>query len=64
MPGVGAALGHELQDLLLAGGEPVHRVVAPADQELRDDLGVQRGAAGRDPAHRVKEVAGRARRGP
>ena len=36
------------------------RVVAPADQELRDDLGVQGGAAGRDPAHRVEEVARRA----
>ena len=55
--GVGAALGHQPQHLLLARGEAVHRVVAAADHQLGDDLGVQRGAAGGDPAHRVEEVA-------
>jgi hypothetical protein len=31
---VGAALGHQLEDLQLAGGEAVQRVGAAADQEL------------------------------
>ena len=43
--GIGAALGHQLEDLQLAGGEAVQRVIAAADQELGDDLGVQGGAA-------------------
>ena len=36
----------------------------PAHQELGDDLGVQRGAAGRHPAQRVEELVDVARRGP
>src|SRR5438552_3348907 len=44
-------LGHEPQHLQLPRGEPVDLVVAPADQELRDDLRVQGRAAGRHPAH-------------
>jgi hypothetical protein len=53
---VGTPLGHEPQHLQIPRGEPVDRVVVAADQELRDDLRVQGGAAGRYPAHRVQEV--------
>ena len=40
----------------LARGEAVERVGAVADEELGDDLGVEGGAAGGDPAQRVEEV--------
>src|SRR2546429_180938 len=55
-PAVGPPLGHEPQHLQLPRREPVERVVAAADQELRHDLRVQGRAAGRYPAHRVQEV--------
>ncbi len=43
--GVGPALGHQLEHLEFPRGEPLQRVVVPADQQLRDDLRVQGGAA-------------------
>ena len=62
--GVGPALGHQPQHLPLARGEAVQRVVAPADQQLRHHLRVERGAAGRHPAQRVEELGARRRPGP
>src|SRR6266540_1099890 len=53
---VGAPLRHQPQHLLLAQSEAVDRVAAAADQELGDDLGVERGATGGHPAQRVEEV--------
>src|SRR5690606_8998070 len=55
--GVGAALGHEAEHLALAGRQPVERVApAGAGQQLGDDLGVERRAAGADPAHGLQEL--------
>ena len=49
---VGATLGHEAEHLALAVGEPLERVLATgAGQQLRDHLGVERGAAAADAAH-------------
>ena len=54
--GVGEALGHEREDLSLARGERLDR--APkSSEELLDHLGVERGAAGSDPGHRIDELA-------
>ena len=56
--GVGLALRHQPEHLVLARGERGERpVVAVAARlhELGDDLAVERGPAGRDPAQRVEE---------
>src|SRR4051794_34726048 len=54
---VGAALGHQAEHLALARGELLERVVlAPAAEQPRDHLGVERRAALPHPAHRVVEV--------
>ena len=45
------------EHLALARGELVERAVVAAAEELRDDLGVERGAAGGDALHRVDELA-------
>jgi hypothetical protein len=53
--GVGLALGHQREDLLLAGGQPGQRVASVPDQ-LPYDLGVDDGAALGHPAHGVDEL--------
>ena len=54
--GVGVALGHEGQDLPLAGRELGERVVAPASlEDLGDDVGVQDELAARHPLDRAEE---------
>ncbi len=55
---VRAPLGHQGEHLALARAQVVERVAAagPRD-ELADDLGVDRGAAGRDPVDRLEELA-------
>src|ERR1700689_2807161 len=53
--GVGAALGHQGEDLALAGGEGAEGVAA-AGQQLGDDLGVEAAAAGGSPGQRVEEL--------
>jgi hypothetical protein len=56
--GVRPALGHEPEDVVLAGGQGGQRVLAPSPgEELGDDLGVQRGAAGGHALHGLEEVA-------
>jgi hypothetical protein len=52
---VGPALGHQRQHVALPVGQVVQRV-APAHQQLRHHLGIQRGAARRHPAQRVEEL--------
>ncbi len=56
-PRVRTALGHEPEHLELARRQPLERPVSPAREELRDDLGIERGASLGDPADRVDEVA-------
>jgi len=54
---VGTTFGHELQDVPLALGEIGYEVaLAPADDELRDDLGVDGRAATAHTAHRLGEL--------
>jgi hypothetical protein len=54
---VGTALGHQREDLSLAIGQRLQRMVPAASAEqLRHHLGVDGGAAPRDPAHRVREL--------
>src|SRR5262249_50627808 len=56
-PLVRAALRHQLEDRALASGEFVDRIVRlSATDELRDDLGVERGAAAGNATDRVEEV--------
>jgi hypothetical protein len=51
--------GHQGEDLALAGGEAVQAGIGPRHREqLPDDLGVERGAAAGNPAHRVDELVG------
>ena len=60
-----SGLGHQLEDLQLAGVRMVQRVGAAADlQQLGDHLRVEGGAAGGHLAQGVEEVAGCATRGP
>jgi hypothetical protein len=55
--GIGAALGHQGEHVALAGGERVEPAGASAGgKEVADHLGVERGAAGRDPGHGVGEL--------
>jgi hypothetical protein len=54
--GVGPSLGHQRQHVAFALGQAVQRVAARADQQLRDHLRVQRGAARGHPAQRVQEL--------
>jgi hypothetical protein len=42
---VGAALGHERQNLAFARRQPVERVTVPAEQQLGHDFRIQRGTA-------------------
>src|SRR6204780_434886 len=53
--GVGAALGHQREDLALPGGELAERVAA-AGEQLGDDLGVEGAAALGHPGQRVEEL--------
>jgi len=55
---VRAALRHQAEDLPLARREAGERAVAVVllGEQLGDDVGVHRGAAGRDAAHRVHEA--------
>ena len=56
--GVGAALGHESQDLALAGGQDGERVgAARRAQELGHDFGVQGGTSYGDALEGFDEVA-------
>jgi hypothetical protein len=55
--GVGAALGHQPEDLAFARREPLERtVLTPPGEQLGDDVGVECGAAAGDPANRLEEV--------
>jgi hypothetical protein len=54
--GVGTSLGHQVQHLALARSQSVQWVTGAAQQQLGDDLGVQDGAARRDPAQGVDEL--------
>ncbi len=55
---VGAALGHQGQHIALPGREGAEPVGAAAGaDQLGDDLWVESGAAGRDPAQRFNELA-------
>ena len=62
--GVGPALGHQPQHLLLPGGEPVQRLVALPGHHRGDHLGVEHGAAVQHPAYAVDELRARRRPGP
>jgi hypothetical protein len=54
---VGAASGHQGEDVMLAGGECAEGTgVTARVQQAGDHLGVQGGAAGRDPRDRVGEL--------
>ena len=54
---VGAASGHQGEDVMLAGGECAEGTgMAARVQQAGDHLGVQGGAAGRDPRDRVSEL--------
>ena len=54
--GVGPALGHQRQHLLLAGGEAVQRLVALPGHHRGHDLRVEDGATRQHPAHAVDEL--------
>ena len=55
--GVGAALGHQREHITFPSGERAEPVGAAAGaQKLRDDLRVEGGAPGGDPAQRVDEL--------
>jgi hypothetical protein len=54
---VGAALGHQGEDVALARGERVEGGRVPGGlEQAGDDLGVEGGAARRDPGDRVVEL--------
>jgi hypothetical protein len=50
------ALGHQREHAALPLGQGIQRIAAPPHQQLSYHLGVQRGAARRDPAQRVEEL--------
>jgi hypothetical protein len=53
----GPALGHQRQHVVLASGQAGQRAAVRAGrQQVGDDLGIERGAAGRDPGKRVGEL--------
>jgi hypothetical protein len=51
-----AAFGHQRKHVTFPFGQLIQRVAAPAYQQLRHHLGVQRGAASCHPAQRVEEL--------
>ena len=58
IPGLEVPGGHQLEHLTLAGGEPGQRVIAaPAPEQRRDDLRIDRGSAAGDPSYGVDELA-------